>query len=157
MIFIRGNRLLTKIAMYPSKRIFPSTFISLKIAIHKMEKNIFNSTMLDIGANIGNHSLFFSNYFAKCISFEPNPRTFSVLEINSRLVENIIPMNIGLSDKKGEVELKCFSGYNVLTSMVDIPHDIPSTTATGQVTTGDYNHISIHLLNCFKYGHSNFI
>ncbi|MFV1993374.1 MAG: FkbM family methyltransferase [Acidiferrobacterales bacterium] len=64
------------------------------------KKNIFNSTVLDIGANIGNHSLYFSGYFSKCISFEPNPRTFSVLEINSRLVDNIIPMNLGLSDKK---------------------------------------------------------
>lgn len=64
------------------------------------KKDIFNSTVLDIGANIGNHSLYFSSYFSKCISFEPNPRTFSVLEINSRLVDNIIPMNLGLSDKK---------------------------------------------------------
>lgn len=67
----------------------------------KTKKDIFNSTVLDIGANIGNHSLYFSSCFSKCISFEPNPRTFSVLEINSRLVDNIIPMNIGLSDKKG--------------------------------------------------------
>ncbi len=71
----------------------------------KTKKDIFDSTVLDIGANIGNHSLYFSGYFSKCISFEPNPRTFSVLEINSRLVDNIVPMNMGLSDKKGSAPL----------------------------------------------------
>lgn len=71
----------------------------------KSKKNVFNSTVLDVGANIGNHSLFFARFFSKCISFEPNPRTFSVLEINSRLVDNIIPMNLGLSDKKGTAPL----------------------------------------------------
>ena len=35
----------------------------------KTKNNIFNKTIIDIGANIGNHSLFFSNYFSKCISF----------------------------------------------------------------------------------------
>lgn len=71
----------------------------------KCKKDIFNSTALDVGANIGNHSLFFARFFSKCISFEPNPRTFSVLEINSRLVDNIIPINLGLSDKKGTAPL----------------------------------------------------
>ncbi len=71
----------------------------------KTKKDIFDSTVLDIGANIGNHSLYFSGYFSKCISFEPNPRTFSVLEINARLAGNIVPMNMGLSDKKGSAPL----------------------------------------------------
>jgi hypothetical protein len=30
-----------------------------------------NSIALDVGANIGNHSLFFSNNFDSVISFEP--------------------------------------------------------------------------------------
>lgn len=71
----------------------------------KTKEGVFNSTVLDIGANIGNHSLYFSDYFFKCISFEPNPRTFSLLELNSRLVDNVIPVNIGLSDEKGTAPL----------------------------------------------------
>ena len=43
----------------------------------------FNGTVLDIGANIGNHSLFFSNYFYKVLSFEPHPKIFKVLAINT--------------------------------------------------------------------------
>jgi hypothetical protein len=38
---------------------------------------------LDIGANIGNHSVYFSDLFAEVYAFEPNPRTFSLLKFNS--------------------------------------------------------------------------
>ena len=59
-----------------------------------------NSSMaIDIGANIGNHSLYFSDYFRKVYSFEPNPRTFKVLLINAELTNNIECFNYGLSDE----------------------------------------------------------
>ena len=69
------------------------------------KEGAFNTTVLDIGANIGNHSLSFAEHYDKCISFEPNPRTYSVLKLNSELVSNIHPKNIGLSDHKGELPL----------------------------------------------------
>lgn len=63
------------------------------------------ATALDIGANIGNHSLYFSDYFAHVVSFEPNPRTFRVLSINADLVGNVTCHNVGLSDRAGEATL----------------------------------------------------
>jgi FkbM family methyltransferase len=54
---------------------------------------------IDIGANIGNHSLYFSNYYHKVISFEPNVRTYKILSLNSELVSNIDCFNLGLSDQ----------------------------------------------------------
>jgi FkbM family methyltransferase len=57
---------------------------------------------LDIGANIGNHSLFFSDYFARVISFEPSVQTFRLLEYNASLVSNVSCHNFGLSDADGE-------------------------------------------------------
>lgn len=55
------------------------------------------STALDIGANIGNHALFFSDYFKVVHCFEPAKRTFSVLKVNASLAENIVCHNVGLS------------------------------------------------------------
>jgi FkbM family methyltransferase len=59
------------------------------------------ATALDLGANIGNHSLFFSDYFKHVHAFEPNERTFKVLTLNSQLVSNITCHQVGLSDADG--------------------------------------------------------
>ncbi len=58
------------------------------------------STCIDVGANIGNHSLFFSTIFEQVVSFEPNRKTFVVLSLNSQLASNVEVVNAGLSDRK---------------------------------------------------------
>ena len=64
------------------------------------------SVALDIGANIGNHSVFFSKFFARTIAFEPNPATLAVLQCNATLSGNgridIVP--VGLADQDGSFE-----------------------------------------------------
>lgn len=70
------------------------------------------ATALDIGANIGNHSLFFARRFRSVHAFEPNPRTFGVLSVNARLVDNITPHNIGLGAEPGTLSL-AFDPLNV--------------------------------------------
>jgi len=57
---------------------------------------------LDIGANIGNHALFFSSLFDKVFAFEPNPATFRLLAINAGLAGNIRCFEFGLCERDGE-------------------------------------------------------
>ncbi|NOS96632.1 MAG: FkbM family methyltransferase [Methylotenera sp.] len=64
-----------------------------------IQKDFLQGVAIDIGANIGNHSLFFSDYFKKIYSFEPNKNTFKLLSFNANLVNNIECFNYGLSDK----------------------------------------------------------
>jgi FkbM family methyltransferase len=77
----------------------------LKLLEQFIKKKIPNShkhTALDIGANIGNHSVFLSKFFNHVCSFEPNPITYDVLLLNSKYAvprKNITTYNIGLSDK----------------------------------------------------------
>ena len=66
-----------------------------------LKHNTKNMICLDIGAHIGNHSIFFSNYFKKIISFEPHPDTYSLLSFNVRNLKNIHTYNLGLSDQNG--------------------------------------------------------
>jgi FkbM family methyltransferase len=68
---------------------------------------------LDIGANIGNHSIFFSNFFEKVISFEPHPKTFQLLKINAGNIKNIQIFNIALTEKKKIVYLRDFPSTNM--------------------------------------------
>lgn len=60
---------------------------------------------LDIGANIGNHALFFAPHFAQVLAFEPNPRTFTLLQLNATLAPNVRCFNVGLSDAAGSARL----------------------------------------------------
>ena len=60
---------------------------------------------LDIGANIGNHALFFADRFREVLAFEPNPRTFGLLQFNAALRRNIACFNLGLSDADGPARM----------------------------------------------------
>ena len=73
----------------------------LNLVIEYLKNNqLIKGSVLDIGANIGNHSLFFSKYYEHIYSFEPNPRTFQLLKMNASLVNNIECINTGLSDSE---------------------------------------------------------
>jgi len=69
--------------------------------------------MIDVGANIGNHTLFLAKYCAtNVIAYEPFPTTFDVLASNiiqNNLV-NVQPMMVGLSDKIEGVQMKSVEG-----------------------------------------------
>jgi FkbM family methyltransferase len=77
---------------------------ALKINVFPLLRNRRNC--LDIGANIGNHSVYFSDHFNSVISFEPHKKVFDVLSINASLKNNIFPFNIGLSDEAKTVFAK---------------------------------------------------
>jgi FkbM family methyltransferase len=82
-------------------------------------------TALDIGANIGNHSLFFSQYFSTVYAFEPNPAIYELLKINSTYVsktKNIIPYCYGLSDKTQNLNLR-FDPNNIGDSKIVFEND----------------------------------
>lgn len=62
-------------------------------------------TVLDIGANIGNHTIFLSRIFDQVISFEPVPRNCWILKANLHLnqVRNVRLVEKGLSNKNGKL------------------------------------------------------
>lgn len=60
---------------------------------------------LDIGANIGNHALFFAPHCVEVWAFEPNPRTGVLLELNATLAPNVRVFKMGLSDSPGSATL----------------------------------------------------
>ncbi len=88
-----------------------------------------NSICLDIGANIGNHSLIFSKYFQSVYSFEPNSDIFDLLHINTKRLNNIKIFNFGASDKDESVTMQTnqkssMGGMSVKEKESDIIPDI---------------------------------
>jgi FkbM family methyltransferase len=58
------------------------------------------STALDVGANIGNHTVFFAGFFQHVIALEPNPATYAVLQLNTRALPNVSCLRLGASSAK---------------------------------------------------------
>jgi FkbM family methyltransferase len=78
--------------------------------IKPISPKIFEGLALDIGANIGNHSLYFSELFEKVYSFEPNKRTFKVLSLNAELANNVTCFNFGISNVEASAALSFEKG-----------------------------------------------
>jgi FkbM family methyltransferase len=72
--------------------------------IKKFPKELSNTTFLDVGANIGNHSIYFSNFFKNIICFEPQIKTFKVLQLNINDLPNVKAYNHGLNSKRIKVD-----------------------------------------------------
>jgi FkbM family methyltransferase len=83
--------------------------------------NFVRSSAIDVGANIGNHTIFFSDIFEKVVSFEPNPITFKLLQVNTFTLKNVHIFNLGLSDSDNELTLSVLAG-NIGGSSITINH-----------------------------------
>jgi FkbM family methyltransferase len=70
-------------------------------------KAISCRTAIDIGANIGNHTAFFSDWARHVVAIEPNPPVFARLKrfVDENCLSNVTPVQVGLSDRNGEVPL----------------------------------------------------
>lgn len=73
--------------------------------MYKFEGCLIDKSVIDCGANIGNHTVFFSKVFQNVFSFEPNPRTFRLLEFNCYDLNNVECFNVGLSDENESFSL----------------------------------------------------
>ncbi len=60
-----------------------------------------HGVVLDVGANIGNHTLFFAGVFKQVVAFEPNPAVFTILQANVQLnqTSNVTLVPKGLGNK----------------------------------------------------------
>ena len=76
--------------------------------MHSVGVMFGNSTALDVGANIGNHALYFSDYFEKVYCFEPNQEVYRLLTLNAEQAGNLTCLNVGLSNenKKSYLNVK---------------------------------------------------
>lgn len=116
---------------------------------------------LDLGANIGNHSLWFAEYFTAVHSFEPNERAYLLLKANSMLVSNIHVHNVGCSDETVANQLAKYSKTNIGGARLDSSppnhhfpknEDLVETTYFNLIKLDDYlpqeTHDKVGLIKC---------
>ena len=70
--------------------------------------------MLDIGANIGNHSLMYNHFFPnlEIWAFEPILENFILLKQNTENIPNILSFNVGVGSRTGVVNFEIDSANN---------------------------------------------
>jgi len=113
-------------------------------AVMSFLKDKFNlskfSTCIDVGANIGNHSLFFSNISNKVFSYEPNPNTYELLKFNTRNIQNINIYNIGISNRNEKQFLN------------ESNHNIGDSTIVSSIVKEDIDKVGlpVHEIKCFR-------
>lgn len=77
----------------------------LMLVLESVGVDPMGSSCIDVGANIGNHSLQFSKEFARVVAFEPNPRVYEILRANTNRSKNIECFNVGVSKECGSMRL----------------------------------------------------
>ena len=77
-----------------------------------------NATVLDVGANIGNHSVFFATIGGakRVIAFEPIPESFRMLKKNIKInkIDDIVTVfNLGLGSYNSDGEIDFMASDNI--------------------------------------------
>lgn len=69
-----------------------------------------NKVCLDIGANIGVHTVVLSDYFSQVHAFEPQKDVYNLLKQNVALneCENVMLYNVGLGEKEDKLKMQCY-------------------------------------------------
>ncbi len=78
----------------------------MALAQWMQDQHIGGGVMLDVGANIGNHSVFLAKHFDTVHAIEPSPRTFNVLSMNASLASNIKCHQFAASNSNGLVTFR---------------------------------------------------
>ena len=78
---------------------------TLLTLVQHLDPNAGRAAAVDLGANIGNHSLVFSRHFSEVHAFEPHTQTFDLLSMNISRVGNIKAYNIGVGEKAEQMLL----------------------------------------------------
>ncbi|CAO1668270.1 hypothetical protein NYA30BAC_03667 [Halomonas sp. NYA30] len=94
------------------------TFYEVSMLEDMLDRFKKGSVIIDIGANIGNHTVFFSKFLNAChvIAFEPNIDTFNILAENIKINgvdEKVDAFNLGVADSDGKASVIFYDPNNI--------------------------------------------
>lgn len=82
-------------------------FHEAEILDYLADKYPTHRIILDIGANVGNHTVYFATFlrYLKILAFEPVPSNFELLQANTSCFSNVNLFQMALSDSARELGL----------------------------------------------------
>lgn len=86
--------------------------------------------VLDVGANLGNHTLFFARHFGSVVAFEPHPENFALLAFNTKCFPNIAIHRCALGDRarSASIQEDLLNSGAVAVASVECPAGLESIT-----------------------------
>ena len=109
-------------------------------------------SIIDVGANIGNHSVYFSKICKKVLSIEPNPACYFLIKANllANSCENVTVLNKAVSDTIGTANL-CFDYLHTGGGSI-LPSGKKVETETIQVETVTLDSLmgEVEKISCLK-------
>lgn len=78
----------------------------LSLIVKSLGDNVKTGILIDVGANIGNHTIFFSKFFKHVYSFEPQKKIYNILELNTSDIRNVTINNFGIGEKSDTITFK---------------------------------------------------
>ena len=104
-----------------------------QIRTHESDSTAF----YDVGANIGNHSVFLSDLFDHVYCFEPNPKALEILKQNMAPIVNAEIFPVGLSKTDNELAFATGSATNLGNAHIVSPAEAGSAAIKISVRNGD--------------------
>lgn len=94
-------------------------FLESDILDYMRDNHRSHNTILDIGANIGNHSVYFANFlnYGSIMAFEPDGFNYGYLAINMAPYKNIGLAKMAVSDHTGIVKFQRDFGEDAVACM----------------------------------------
>lgn len=83
-------------------------FWEADILDYMRDRHTYQHTIIDIGANIGNHTVYFANFltYNRIIAFEPDKANYDVLTVNTFQYPSVYTYNTAIGDYTGETWLQ---------------------------------------------------
>lgn len=117
--------------------------------VSRILQKIDGAVVMDVGANIGNHSLSFAMHAHHVYSFEPVKSTFELLQKNTQhnKLSNITCYNFGLSDKNKSQDIFINESGNIGASSLKCKSKTHSTERVTLVLGDEWTEASLKNTN----------
>ena len=114
-----------------------------------LSRNFTGGTFVDIGANVGNHTVYMAKFGGadRIVSFEPNPKAFRVLDANvrlNRLVGKVELHNVGVGKEALRASIKA-TRFNLGSGYLT-----PTACGTIEIVSGDSILLNVERVDMIK-------
>jgi FkbM family methyltransferase len=106
------------------------------LLLRDLLKDRADPVCVDVGANVGQHSLFMSRYCKEVHAFEPYPPVRKQLEskITRNRIHNIVVHDVGIGERAGELDFYGPAGANAGTGSFVPSHAVDNNRWIGRLT-----------------------